>query len=82
MSDEERRAKEFLGEYAVRPHDKDGMDPHEQYLLMKRWLAPQPGEMHGVDSAFYNLAIKQRNAAWRENENLRAEITRLQREKQ
>jgi hypothetical protein len=38
---------------------------------------PTPGVMHPVDRAFYDLTVKQRNAAWREVERLRAENSTL-----
>ena len=30
-----------------------------------------PGVMHAVDKAFYDLTVKERDMAWRENERLR-----------
>lgn len=36
-----------------------------------------PGVMHSVDQSFYNLAIKERDAAWAKIEQLKTEINRF-----
>jgi len=40
---------------------------------------PQPGAMHPVDRAFYDLTVKQRNAAWEEVERLMEAVAELRR---
>lgn len=41
---------------------------------------PEPGRMHPVDKAFYDLTVSQRDRAWREVEMLLVENRRLQAE--
>lgn len=41
----------------------------------------KPGEMHPVNEAFYRLTVAQRDAAWREIEGLRADLARVERER-
>lgn len=41
---------------------------------------PQPGVMHPVDSAFYDLTVKQRNHAWRMLELAEHRISQLEKE--
>lgn len=41
-------------------------------------MSAKPGEMHAVDQAFYDHAVAQRDAAWREADALRAALAASQ----
>jgi hypothetical protein len=41
----------------------------------------EPGQMHPVDKAFYDLTVAQRNQAWAENARLKAELEQAEKER-